>query len=155
MPVDIKTLLGNPRTGFTPIEDVARFEGDPNYVEGALCMDIDGIPLITAEYWDDVNWLWPFVVEASQACEETGHGETLFPDQGIEFRLDRLGDSGRVRASLTSSNDSRAAVMMASEFYPALAHAGLHFFGHLERLVPAAADVDGEQIAALRRWQQR
>jgi hypothetical protein len=155
MPVTIRTLLGNPTTGFTPIEDVARFEGDPEYVEGALCMDIDGVPLITAEYWDDVNWLWPFVVKASQACEETGHGETLFPDQPIEFRLDRVGDSGRVKASVTSSKDSRAAVTSASELYPALADAGLHFFEHLERLVPGAADVDHEQIAALRRWQQR
>ena len=41
----------------------------------------------------------------------------------------------------------------ASEYYEALADAGLHFFEHLERLAPGAADTDQDEIAALRRWQ--
>lgn len=153
MSVEIRTLLGNPGKGFTPIEDVERFEGDPEYVEGSLCMDVDGVAFLTADDWDDVNWLWPFVVKASRDCEATGHGETMFPDQPIEFSVDRLGNSGRLRLSLTATGLSRTAVTSASEYYEALADAGLRFFEHLERLAPGAAGTDQDEIAALRRWQ--
>jgi len=154
VPVEIRTLLGNSRTGFTPIEDVERFDGDHDYVEGSLCIEVDGVPFLTADYWDDVNWLWPFVVKASRDCEATGHGETMFPDQPIKFSVDRLGNSGRLRLSLTATGLSETAVASASEYYEALAGAGLRFFEHLERLAPGAADSDQDEIAALRRWQR-
>jgi hypothetical protein len=154
MPVEITTVLGNPKTGYTPIEEVARYDGDPEYVEGSLCLTVDGVPFLTADDWDDVNWLWPFVVKASRDCEATGHGETMFPDQPIEFSVDRLGDSGRLRLSLTATGLRRTAVASASEYYEALADAGLRFFEHLERLVPGAAETDQDEIAALRRWQR-
>jgi hypothetical protein len=152
MAVEISTVLGRPDRGYTPIEDVKRYDGEPEYVEGALCIDVDGVPFLAPADWDDVNWLWPFVVKAAQDCEATGHGETLFPDQPLKFSIDKLGKSGRVRLSLSAKNVSRTAVADASEFYAALAEAGLHFFEHLERLAPGAADSDREQIAALRRW---
>jgi hypothetical protein len=152
MAVEIRTVLGRPNTGFTPIEDVERYQGEPAYVEGALCIDVDGVPFLAPADWDDVNWLWPFVVKAAQDCEATGHGETMFPDQPVKFSIDRLGRSGRVRLSLSAEGLSRTAVAGASEFYDALAEAGLHFFEHLERLVPGEADTDQEQIDALRRW---
>ncbi len=154
MPVEIRTVLGNPKQGFTPIEDVERYDGDPEYVEGSMCVTVDGVPFLAAEDWDDVNWLWPFVVKASQAGEETGYGETMFPDQPLKFSVERLGGSGRIRLSLTATGINRTAVASASEYYEALADAGLRFFEHLERLAPGAADTDREQIAVLRRWKR-
>jgi hypothetical protein len=152
MAVEIRTVLGRPNTGFTPIEDVERYDGEPEYVEGALCIDVDGVAFLAPADWDDVNWLWPFVVKAAQDCEATGHGETMFPDQPLKLSIDRLRESGRVRLSLSAKNVSRTAVAAASECYAALAEAGLHFFEHLERLAPGEADVDRERIDALRRW---
>ncbi len=151
MAIAIRTVLGTPKRGFTPIEDVERYDGEPEYVEGAIVMTVDGVPFLAEEDWDDVNWLWPFVVKASQDCERTGHGTVMFPDQPIEFRVERVG-SDRVRLSLSAKDLSRTAVASAPEYYGALAKAGLHFFEHLERLAPGAAESDREQIEALERW---
>ncbi len=153
MSVEVATLLGDPEAGFTEIGAVERYDGDRDYVHGAIRMTVEYVPLLTEAEWDDVNWLWPFVVKASLDCEQTGRGETLFPDQPIEFRVERHGDAERVRVTVTvPGKRPRTAVTSARAYSGALAAAGLHFFAHLERLVPRSADTDRDKVAALRRW---
>ena len=152
MSVVIETSLGSAETGFTAISAVERYEGDREYVAGAIELSVDGAPVITRDEWDDVNWLWPFVVEASAGCRESGSGEIYFPDQPILFRAERLPGSDRVKLSLTAADLQRAAVADAEEYYRAIAAAGLEFLQHLDRLVSAAAQPLAAQLGALRAW---
>jgi len=152
--VNVSTYIGNPDRGFTPIADVGRYERDPEYVEGALCLTIDGVPVMTREEWDDVNWLWPFLVNASDECARGGRGETMFPDQPLCFSLERIGSSDRLCVSLTGNGLSRSAVATGREYYAAIAAAGLEFFEELERLVPGSKHDVARQVAVLEGWRR-
>jgi hypothetical protein len=133
VPVDVSTHIGNPTRGFTPIVPVDRYEGEPDDVEGAFCLTIDGVRVTTLEEWDDVNWLWPFVVNASDECERSGRGETMFSDQPLRFSLERIGSSDRIR----------------------VAAAGLVFFDELERLIPGSKQGLECRIAVLEGGRRR
>lgn len=52
---------------------------------GAISLTVDGVELLGPELWDDVNWLWPFVILALDECRRSGAGQRYFPDQPIEF----------------------------------------------------------------------
>lgn len=48
---------------FKPMRDVAQYAGDCDYVHGAISMLVDGVELMGETFWDDIDWLWPFVIQ--------------------------------------------------------------------------------------------
>lgn len=95
MSVDVNTFLRTP-SGPIPIAEVQRYDGQVNYVEGSIVLDVDGCELLSHDLWDDVNWLWPFVVQAVDEALRTGFGEFYFPDQPILFEDVSKGDPDRL-----------------------------------------------------------
>ncbi|WP_139346825.1 hypothetical protein [Sinomonas mesophila] len=76
---------------FLPIREISRYGGNREYVPGAISLTIDGIEILGVDLWDDVNWLWPFIVQALDDCRRTGFGSRGFPDQPISFRVKAAG----------------------------------------------------------------
>ncbi|MFI6680468.1 hypothetical protein [Kribbella sp. NPDC050470] len=59
---------------FLPIQEAQRYDGDGVYVPGAASLVIDGVEVLGIDLWDDVNWLWPFIVQALDDCRRAGAG---------------------------------------------------------------------------------
>jgi hypothetical protein len=99
---------------FQPIKEVHRYKGDCQYVRGAISLVIDGIDTLGVDLWDDVNWLWPFIVQALDECRRTGSGKRGFPDQPISFKAETAW-TGHVLVSVTDGGTiKRTAVAPSS-----------------------------------------
>jgi hypothetical protein len=153
VPVTVVSSLRSKRGVFTNIRDVKRYDGDRDYVEGAVEITIDGYELMTQRHWDDIDWLWPFMVQAVEACRTTGAGETYFPDQPLLFRVERR-PAGRLLVALGTGDERRAKTADADEFCRALAVAGVEFF-HWHRRMVKRSDGYPSENALLRSWLRR
>ncbi len=102
MSVEVKTYLRTP-SGPVHIVDVQRYDGDAAWVPGSIVLNVDGVELLSHDLWDDVNWLWPLVVQAVDESLRTGSGERYFPDQPILFGAKSQGS----RMLLTVKGSSR------------------------------------------------
>ena len=129
---------------FTPVSEAGRHDGDCEYVPGAISLIVDGVELLGTDLWDDVNWLWPFIVQALDECRQSGSGTRNFPDQPIAFKAEKAQWGGNVILTVATSDKSihRTAVAPGDELYEVAARAGVEFFGELRRLCgpdPASA----------------
>ena len=61
--VIVKSFLRDAEGSFEGVSSVSGFSGDCRYVSGAISFKVDGAELLGPELWDDVNWLWPLVVQ--------------------------------------------------------------------------------------------
>ncbi|MBO3102138.1 hypothetical protein KG102_15675 [Cellulomonas fengjieae] len=113
---------------------------------------MDGVELLGPELWDDVNWLWPFVVQALDECRQSGSGKRYFPDQPVAFTATTQWE-GNVLLTVTTSDRSihRSAVAPSDELYDVVARSGIEFFQELRRLCGPDPASEVEE-AALRRW---
>ncbi|WP_175822004.1 hypothetical protein [Burkholderia sp. BCC0419] len=70
--------------------DFHSFDGkiqDPDYIEGAIELSVDGVVLLDKSMWDCVNQLWAYLAEGL-VCVSRGEGfKTYFPDQPIEIKF--------------------------------------------------------------------
>lgn len=83
--------------GFRQVSEVTHYGDVCQYVQGAISLAIDRAELLGFELWDDVKWLWPFIVQAIEECRRNGTGRRGFPDQPISIEVARVwGDNLRV-----------------------------------------------------------
>lgn len=150
--VEIRSYLRVGDGQFVPMEEAEVFDGDCRWVPGAIVFTIDGVEVLSFELWDDINWLWPFIVQALDDCRREGRGERYFPDQPLLFRAEMLGSSGQMRLSVTGGGVETMAVGPAEEIYEAVAHAALCFFPALYRLCPSEWLADSREIAIVNSW---
>lgn len=135
---------------FQPIEDVKRYDGDSMYVPGAVSLVVDDVELMGAELWDDINWLWPLMVQAVDDYRRTRTGKRGFPDQPISFKVEAAWP-GHALVSVVSDSFEHKAVVPEEAFYEEVARAGLTFFAELQRICPEY-DGDDAEIDVLRAW---
>ncbi len=107
------------------------------YVDGAIVLEVAGIAVLSLELWDDIDWLWPFVVQAFDDCRRLGAGERYFPSQPLLFSVNALGRSGLIRISVSGGEIQNSAIGPAHEIYRAVAGAALAFYEHLRGYCPA------------------
>ncbi len=150
--IDIRSYLRVGDGQFVPMEEAEVFDGDCRWVPGAIVFTIDGVEVLSFELWDDINWLWPFIVRDLDECRRTGRREGYFPDQPLLFRAEMLGSSGQMRLSVTGGGVNTMAVGPAEEIYEAVAHAALSFFPALHRLCPSEAPADPRVIEIVKSW---
>ncbi|GAB3170614.1 hypothetical protein GCM10027059_37340 [Myceligenerans halotolerans] len=136
---------------FRPVSEAERHDGDCEYVPGAISLTVDGVELLGTELWDDVNWLWPFVVQAVRECRDSGSGTRHFPDQPITFKVEKAQWGGNVMLTVTTADRSihRTAIAPEGEVYETVARAGAEFFKHLRRLCGSDAVSEEEEAATI------
>lgn len=150
--IDVRSYLRVNDGKFVPFEDVEAFSGDCRWVPGAIVFRIGDTEVLSLELWDDINWLWPYVVQALDDCRRVGEGERFFPSQPLRFRAESLGGSGQIRLSVTGGSIENRAVGLADEIYGSVAQAVLVFFEALHRLCPPADPADARIIDTVEDW---
>ncbi|NTW38875.1 MAG: hypothetical protein HGA44_03135 [Cellulomonadaceae bacterium] len=136
---------------FVEIAGAADHAGECEYLPGAVSFRVDGTELFGLELWDDVNWLWPLMVQVFADCRRSGSGKRWFPDQPISMTAERVSPEHVLVRVTNGSAINRSAVAPADELFQALAVAGLHFFGELHRLCPDSV-VDQQEREVLASW---
>nr|WP_175799877.1 hypothetical protein [Burkholderia anthina] len=112
--------------------DFHSFDGkiqDPDYIEGAIELSVDGVVLLDRSMWDCVDQLWAYLTEGLM-CISRGEGfETYFPDQPIEIKFAVHGNS--VIFSVTVSEAVKV-VVDRFEFISEMRRFAIEFFEDLK-----------------------
>lgn len=135
--IEIDTFLRGPDGGFVPTASCTAAPPDPDYVEGAILLTVDGREIIGLEEWDYVDQIWAYIAEMVTQLNSSGHAETHFPDQPIKlsFQVTR----NRVLVTVETGADTKRASTPTEEFVRALKKAGLVFFEKMNELVPGSS----------------
>lgn len=70
--------------------NIFEFEGvidDPNYIEGGVILNVNGVELINLEMWDYIDQLWAYISTGLNLAAEDKEFETNFPDQPIKMKF--------------------------------------------------------------------
>jgi hypothetical protein len=129
---------------FVPLANFAGDVPEPDYVEGAIELEINGIKVLTLELWDDVNWLWPYISQGLIEINTQQQWSTYFPDQPIKltFTTDELRRRITVSVFLPADKvfDKPEQHLKASasyeEFRTAMSEAAQEFFRRMAELIP-------------------
>ncbi|RFS84112.1 hypothetical protein D0T12_18300 [Actinomadura spongiicola] len=160
MTVEIETYLRGRDGVFTRIAEYDAPIRDPDYVEGAIRMSIDGQEIVGVAEWDDVNWLWPFLATMAADLADSERVATSYPSQPIGLSFTRKGTflevavdyvptrvawlDGLPRA-LPAGRVRRRGLAPALEFLTALQTAGWSYAAEMSRLGGVAfTGVDGD-----------
>lgn len=145
--ITIATYLRSGDGTFRLAETCTDSPADPDYIEGAIELNIDGIEIIGKREWDYVDQLWAYVATMSEKLRAEPRADTYFPDQPILLAFQRSGK--RVLVTCKIGDEVRAANADFDELMSALKEAGSTFFSHMSRLVPTRAKSYGIALSEL------
>ncbi|MEM9522072.1 MAG: hypothetical protein AAGA37_22375 [Actinomycetota bacterium] len=146
--INIQTFYRNGNGTFVPIAALPnRKKVDCEYLSGGITMTIGHVDLITLELWDDINWLWPFIVQSLSVCLESGHGGRYFPSQPVKFDSYSNRAQGQLVLTVKGPQFERTAYARAEELLPKVANEVRSFYRHYGEACTMDASCD--QILAL------
>ncbi len=148
--IEIASFLKSSEGAFVPPDQWEGGVEDPDYVEGAVALTIDGIPLLDTELWDYVDQLWAYILTMLTDLRTEWRVRTYFPDQPIELVLQRTSPGRLYVSARVDDSDVRNAHVDEAEFTGALVEAAEAFFTGMERILPGAYSTEARQLAALR-----
>lgn len=134
---------------FVLVEDFNGQIPDPDYIDGAIELNINGVDVLTKEMYDYVDQLWSYIAQGLVEIEKTGTWETLFPDQPTELSFHADEKRRRVRIEATPSKGRVVASADYDEFMLEMSKAGQLFFSRMMELVPENKEVDLKQMERL------
>jgi hypothetical protein len=138
-------------TEFVPFAELAALADHPRWIPGAIMLKLGTAQVLSVDLWDDVNWLWPFLVQLLDECRRTGEGARWFPDQPIRMTAETLKGRDLIRFSVAGGTVARTGVAPATEVYRAVAEAALAYLVELERL-GGRTEADDEVEVMVRSW---
>ncbi|MGP4088674.1 hypothetical protein [Streptomyces sp. KR55] len=150
--IDVKSCLRTPDGAFHDIHEATAYQGDRDYVEGAIELTVNHVPIIDRDMYDYVDQLWACLVRVLEEVAESGRGETLFPDQPIRLVVERQGRDG-VLVSCDPGDGRRTAYATEAELTAAVAEGAAVFFRRMAELIPANSgryEFELAKIAALK-----
>lgn len=150
--VEVRSYLRRSDGDFVPFDDVGLVVNDCDYVSGAIELSIGGVEVLSLTLWDDINWLWPYIVLTLNECRRTGHGEGWFPSQPLKFRAEALGSSGQLLLSVAGGGIDSHAVGPAADIYAEVGRAALNFFDQLHQVCPPQGPANDLVIETARSW---
>ncbi len=121
---------------FIPIEEFNGTVPDPEYIDSAMELIINGIPIITCQEWDYIVPLWAYIANGFEELAEKSEWTTGFPDQPINltFRLDRK--NNQIEIESTPSRGRIRAKAKLDEFLTVMSEAGQKFFLRMAEILP-------------------
>ena len=137
--IQIKSYLREPGGEFTEVDAVDSPPLNHRYVEGAVELTIDGVPIIDTVMWDYVDQLWAYIGDMVLSLREQGQASTYFPDQPIKLMFRKQGRS-RVLVTLEINGATRTASADRDELVSTLREHGSAFFGKMIELLPENRD---------------
>ncbi|MBB5958450.1 hypothetical protein FHS29_005058 [Saccharothrix tamanrassetensis] len=141
--VEIETFLKSPAGGFVPVQSCRTPPPDPDYIEGAIRLSIDGSEIIGTEEWDYVDQLWCYIAEMVTKMQSLGYAETYFPDQPIKLSFRAAGSRVLVIAKI--GEETKTVNTSSADFLDAVKAAGLIFFRKMSELVPVNSYAEAQR----------
>lgn len=102
---------------------------DPDYIEGAIELAVNGFTIIDRSMWDYVDQLWAYLTEGVVCVARGEDFKTFFPDQPIEMSFATQGDD--VIMAVTVHETVRV-VIDRSEFISEMKNFAIDFFEDLK-----------------------
>ncbi|WP_338686576.1 hypothetical protein QD712_37730 [Streptomyces acidiscabies] len=141
--VEIETFLRGADGSFTLADSCQTPPLDPDYIEGAIRISIDGLEIIGLEEWDYVDQLWCYIAEMSTKLRSSGYARTHFPDQPIELAFQASGS--RVLVTAKVGKTTKTASASSTELLKSIQAAGNIFFGKMSELAPGNSYAEAQQ----------
>lgn len=108
---------------------------DPDYIEGALELFVNGIKLIDKSMYDYIDDLWSYLAEGLSIVSKGEAFKTYFPDQPIEVKLVPAKNNILI---IVNCHSEVKVYVNKNEFLVAMAEHAKAFFEHLKRIVPSS-----------------
>ena len=147
------TLIRRDDGTFVDLAEATAPELASRWIRGAIELTINGVPLLDRDLWDDVNWLWPMLIQSLLDCERTGYGERMFPSQPISI-VARGSGKQRLTVSVSDSTVSRTAQGEVAAVLRTVGTGAWTFFSDLAERSPDAIAGCEEERAVAQRWAQ-
>ena len=133
---------------FVSIEEWCGPISDPHYIEGAVVMSYEGKTLMGENLWDDVNYMWPYLINGLSEILEGKDWHTWFPDQPITFSVEHISPDWLLLHVYAEDEEYVKKKVPKFEYLSEMVRAGRDFLSRLYRICPAA-DLPFEHYARL------
>ena len=142
----VKTYLKDSEQ-FIPYSEFENEIKDPDYIEGAIELSVEGVPLLTLDLWDYVDQLWAYIVQGLQDVAAGQEFFTHFPDQPIELKIIPVNEKlWKIKVKV---DEEVSVVANRGEFVSALSEEAKNFFEFLSRKVPQNKGAYEELLSSL------
>src|SRR5688500_854602 len=142
----IETFLKTDK-GFVDINDFNEEIIDPDYIRGALILNVNGVQIIDVELWDYVDQLWSYITEGICSIKNGKSFDTYFPDQPVKLSFDiKDGDMVDISIDFNKKNS----MVSKKEFLSEFKTSGLNFFERMKILLPSQLEVWEDNCVKLR-----
>lgn len=131
----VKTVLKHGQ-GFVPIEDWQGQLADAEYVAGALIFTLDGTVILDESLWDDINWLWPLIVNGLPDLLDGKDAVTQFPDQPISFSVTHVDREWLRLHVFSEGHDYARKKLRKRDYLGEMTRAGIDFFTRFDAIAP-------------------
>ncbi|MFC6080559.1 hypothetical protein [Sphaerisporangium aureirubrum] len=150
--INVRSYLRTSGGEFVAVDEFAGSLGDPDYVEGAIEVEVDGRAILGKDQWDYVDELWFYITDMVEEMRSTGQAATYFPDQPISLSFRRIAPAGRVMLTceFEVSRERRTATLTEEELLAELRRSGGVFFERLAALLPGHSRSYSEALERLR-----
>lgn len=139
--IHISTFLRLHTGALVPIADHSKCVDDEDYIEGALEIQVNKKIVIPRKYWDYIDQLWSYFVNALIGIHEGQDSfEISYPDQPIIICITRL--SGKSAKILFKGGLDKIEEEVDWELLvESIIISGLSFFEKMKELNPGKAEV--------------
>jgi hypothetical protein len=120
---------------------------DPNYIEGAITINIYGIDLLTKSYWDYIDQLWCYISDCVIDISNNINTYFYFPDQPLKVEFENLADN-KIKITLTT-DDLVNVVVNKKELINSLIYGASEFFNIMKKIVPENDDAYDDVLSKL------
>lgn len=131
------------RDRFIPIDRIQTFVGDPDYIDGAIHLQIGDQILLSEREWDLVDQLWEYMINGLIELKNTGKFRCHFPDQPLELSFER-----NERSTFVQIGDSTFKVP-TQLLVESIQTGSREFFSRMKVLIPTSSAVWDEILAKL------
>lgn len=130
----VNSFLRTPNGEFVQVESCTNCPTDPDYVEGAIEIIVDGVEIVGRREWDYIDQLWSYIADMVEALRSHGTASTYYPDQPIRLEFKR--ERSRVVVASQDGEWVRRGSVDYVEFDRTIGTAGRAFFGRMAELLP-------------------
>ncbi|MDM5175616.1 hypothetical protein PO883_00120 [Massilia sp. DJPM01] len=132
-----RTVLKKGNT-FIPIEEWKGAIEDPEYVEGAIILTLNGKIILDESLWDDVNWFWPYIANGLPDILEGKDFQTGLPDQPITFSVKHLNDNWLLLHVFSKDRELVKVKIKKNDYLSEMARGAIDFISRIEEIAPGS-----------------